>query len=397
MCPMRMTCTSLIPRSERETNSQAMRTMAISRICSLGRAALVFPAVILWLGADELRPIARLPDIGLISQRYFASENIGWAGSGFGLWLTEDGGRTWDSISPTGPQLPSGLLFDFHLDNKTDGWAVNFDSLYCTEDRERSWTKVPLPKPLSYHNGRIRTALTRQGCKSVFVGGGMFRPAPAGQTHFDNSAVDRSAMPIRVLAPIILKTEDGGKTWHARRLAGGQYRVSKLAFSDARHGCLFSDVSRFWTADAGATWNKAADTFSVEPSAQDVLEGKPAAVVFLDAANGWVSYSDGHLFRTTDGGRAWESYGRPLQQVASSGAGWFSALYFVSPERGFGLSLLDQQLWKTSDGGRTWQHVILAAPRIEAIFFHNEHRAVLVAGGQLYEWMIPAAGEAVLK
>jgi len=86
-------------------------------------------------------------------------------------------------------------------------------------------------------------------------------------------------------------------------------------------------------------------------------------VSFVDGRHGWlVSFNcadiTGHLYRTTDGGRSWQSLGTPTVHSCGGGPSFVS---FVDARHGW-LEALDPngpggRLLRTTDGGNTWKLV----------------------------------------
>jgi len=106
------------------------------------------------------------------------------------------------------------------------------------------------------------------------------------------------------------------------------------------------------------------------------------AVRFIDRKVGWAVGDHGVAFRTTDGGRSWESRFLPADLT-------FRTADFLTEDVGWAAGatttpytqVVAGAVFQTRDGGRTWKQVNRAPlPRIHAIRFFNE-RDGIAAGG----------------
>ncbi len=174
----------------------------------------------------------------------------------------------------------------------------------------------------------------------------------------------------------IVRTEDGGATWHQAGPSGVTsfgYAVTSN-FLDAQHGwILITDPKNplagtmYRTSDGGATWASASVPFG------------SGDLNFLDANKGWIMASLGAgagsmgvaVFQSTDGGATWtQTY---TNDPNASNAGNSLPLGGLKD----GMTPLDMQnafiggiiytngtiyLYKTSDGGHTWSLVPVQVP-----------------------------------
>lgn len=144
----------------------------------------------------------------------------------------------------------------------------------------------------------------------------------------------------------ILLTEDGGQTWRnvSPALAGGATPIRRsVAFLDDGHAWVLgserigaiSDLQArvYWTADQGKTWHESDSLVTKEQ-----LATQPS-VTFLDPAHGWI-LSGTFLYRTTDGGRTWQTVPLKVGTIEGDPPGSLPQvcvpnLRFVSASRGF--------------------------------------------------------------
>jgi len=173
----------------------------------------------------------------------------------------------------------------------------------------------------------------------------------------------------------IILTEDGGRTWRdvSPALPGGTTPIQhSLSFLDDNHAWVLahqrlgttSDLKArvYWTTDRGGTWHESDSLI-----AMDQMAAEPA-VTFLDPDHGWILSLPALLYRTTDGGRTWQTVpvqfgtidGDPPGSLPKSCA---TNLNFVTASRGFAYGRCGPAtlpyIFRTNDAGATWQRVDL--------------------------------------
>ena len=137
----------------------------------------------------------------------------------------------------------------------------------------------------------------------------------------------------------IIATEDGAKTWTARK-TGTTENLTDMQMMGDQGWAVGYDGVILHTADGGSTWTsqKSGVTQSLE------------TVHFRDEKNGWAAGWSGTVLHTTDGGNTW-------QQVKTAPATWsLSSIDFIDANSGF-ISGFAGQLLRTKDGGATWESV----------------------------------------
>ena len=241
----------------------------------------------------------------------FASETRGWAGTLSGparLLETSDGGTTWTAVTDlpeNGPEMICGLSVVSESVVYASGTNYPFPfednprpAMMKTVDGGATWTGWDMT-PVSVL--LVDTFFTSPE-RGWVVGG--HRPdstVPAGGDGRDN------------VKPVLLQTEDGGKTW-VNRVANLQDEFSfgewgwKIQFLDDRIGFVslenFNDGAILKTTDGGESWER----LEINDSQQNAnLEG----VGFTDENRGWVggwgtpAFVGGQSSETSDGGRTW--------------------------------------------------------------------------------------------
>lgn len=280
-----------------------------------------------------------------------ADSEVSWVTDGVGLYLTTDGGRTWNAVTP--PNV-DGVTVSEHI---TAVDAVGTDDLWAVLD------DVPGLVPFGQStNGSVR-----------------------GQ------GIDRST--------------DGGRTWTFTALPGCLQNCGPLSvsFVDAAHGFaatapVTGASALFATQDGGATWVPVASM----PNLGSVEVGGPIAqpqIHFTSSLDGWAvtgpsgygtqgqpTDPGGVLYRTTDGGATWtRAPGLP------SGFRYSIPIFFGSRRAvvlaTHGLSdARGAAVYETEDGGSTWTRYPL--PVFSGVDFTPGSLATRFAAVGPFAWRI---------
>jgi photosystem II stability/assembly factor-like uncharacterized protein len=285
----------------------------------------------------------------------------GWAVAGHRLWVTADGGSTWQDVTPpagfgSGVGNPKGVAFH----DAQYGWvAINeaFTSpsdpsygridIWRTTDGGQTWTKAQLPKAVFNQFGEIMPQVQLDfldpGHGFAFLSGNSAKGAK-GANDSD-----------------LFWTADGGRTWSADRPTGsGSVGVEgTVGFATANDGVIVNALHGSGivvTHDGGRTWTDAALPLPPGSAGAQLFFGQP---VFFDGFSGLVSIdfqidTSGvtRVYRTLDAGSSWTI-------AATLPAGYVA------------ISLLDQRRWvafngsevlRTEDAGATWTKTPSVSP-----------------------------------
>jgi photosystem II stability/assembly factor-like uncharacterized protein len=265
------------------------------------------------------------------------------------LLRTDDGGRNWRHVAPA--FWPSGDVVFCDLKHGFGGGSYALGSrpdtdLYATSDGGRHWT-------IRAHFRRDGASPRACFGSVVFVvqNGRLRRSNDGGRrwraVDTPVGAIVASFLSARTFAGVdlrggILATHDGGKTWLRAQLDDGS--ADSVAFASARLGLAVqrhraeaksSFTTLLRTTDGGATWHRV----PVRVPNVRIVEVRGGHGVL------WV-IDPRRMFRTSDGGRRWtriESAGMPFDPRL------FSATIGVAA--GF------RGLYLTHDGGVTWRWV----------------------------------------
>lgn len=216
--------------------------------------------------------------------------------------------------------------------------------------------------------------------------------------------------------PVLLKTTDGGATWHSIDLQGLQisrfiafYPVNdqilyacasdkSLVLGSPRKWCKSMDGGSTWqvlptnilnsfrlfffdeqtglsanistldkTTDGGITWHT---VYREDLSGLDKLQIFGTGIGYAAGTSGFPQRSVGILLKTTDQGNTW-------QKIPWSYGG-ISTLSFLNERIGF-IGTLEQRLFKTVDGGASWSLIDKQKPNASRGIFMSEQEGFCAA------------------
>ncbi|NIM07334.1 MAG: hypothetical protein GTO55_11680 [Armatimonadetes bacterium] len=298
----------------------------------------------------------------------FVDQDKGWvAVVGRKLLSTNDGGTSWAT------EVPEGIQIDF-LDEKT-GWAIRsgLDGtlIWRTTDGGDSWIHTMA------RGTRLRDIAVVSEDEAWGIKRGRAQPEP-GQPS------------------ALVHTRDGGASWqeishpYSDRLDVG---LDGIFFLDKTHGwviCagpLMKDPTRQgWesrppmilrTEDGGKTFQIADTPWAHSGSFL------PHRFSFSNANEGWLAMG-GPLLHTTDGGKTWEVV-TPKVNGTQNEFGLIDCS-FPTPTYGWAVGYGGVAL-RTRDGGKTWEQVETGTEGIKGVrldrvvFIDEEHGWILGEGG----------------
>jgi photosystem II stability/assembly factor-like uncharacterized protein len=328
--------------------------------------------------SERLQLVGKTPGSHGASQLEFIDANIGWLRTIEGLWTTGNGGAGWRDITPTSVRGSSPGVLDYFFVTAKQGWARTYNGLYRTSDAGQTWRVVQIPVEMAGGNGELDCIFPRhQG--SAWIGGAIFRTAPAGESYFDNSAVDPFSTPLRVLRPAIFQTPDGGQTWWPSTLASDEYRLRKIFFTTRNHGLAATDKSIFVTTTGGQHWVRS-KVIAAGPDAdyRFNIEGKISDIFMLNDRKGWLAFSDGHICATHDGGLNWAELSR---RTGTPGPN--SKIFFISESLGWGLDAMAGKVFESSSAGREWKALDLGM-RIDDLYVLDRQHAWILGDQAIF-------------
>ncbi len=168
----------------------------------------------------------------------------------------------------------------------------------------------------------------------------------------------------------ILKTSNGGQTWHDVTPSGAQLNAQStgdfMSGNYAWVATLQNSTATIWrTSNGGASWQSA--TFTTKQMALD----RPH---FINTQDGWIAavtgqgmfHTDEEIYQTTNGGQSWTMVATTNNAASGLPAeGNKTGISFMNTTTGWATADIPADyswLYKTTDGGKTWHNQPLSVP-----------------------------------
>jgi photosystem II stability/assembly factor-like uncharacterized protein len=136
---------------------------------------------------------------------------------------------------------------------------------------------------------------------------------------------------------LVLHTTDGGDTWETQR-SDSERHFFKVRAIDTQRAWLVGDWGAiFATHDGGKTWENHSLTRDVILNSQS----------WPDAEHGWIVGEAGTIVATQDAGATWTEQTSGVQKT-------LFGVTFADAQRGWAVGL-DGLILRTTDGGQSWQ------------------------------------------
>jgi photosystem II stability/assembly factor-like uncharacterized protein len=331
-----------------------------------------------WKDITPPAPVSVAPDHPLHLIAYFLDARNAWviydpANEALAvpppIWHSQDGGRTWQASQPIPPEQMTELsspLYLYFVDPQV-GWLMLGHgaaagsapvSIYQTRDGGRNWQRIL--EMLSAQSGSVDTC-----CQS-------------GMLFFDDSSgvITTSSGPDPY--PHVNWSQDGGKSWQRQDLplpdrvsqdaACGTHspRISQTTSLYVIMECQVPDAASsnwlnylYHTDNYGQTWESVPLPKPDKEPAPWRYNWSDLEIKLVSATDGWLIVRDyyedeqqtqtlTHLYRTTDGGDAWEYLGK---------VNWQGSYSFIDIRNGWAVARRGDEfaLVFTTDGGATWE------------------------------------------
>ncbi|HUE82013.1 MAG TPA: YCF48-related protein [Pyrinomonadaceae bacterium] len=161
---------------------------------------------------------------------FLNSKNVWVSGTSGEVYETKDGAETWRIQTV----LPNGDFTDvYFLDGQT-GWLLGYvggetgSYVYQTIDAGHSWSRYP-----------IAGVQIKSIC---FI------------SENEGWAVGSQATSAEVISGVLLRTEDGGRSWNRIDLTTEERSFDRVHFVDTQHGWLFGRKNLYQSDDGGKAW-----------------------------------------------------------------------------------------------------------------------------------------------
>jgi photosystem II stability/assembly factor-like uncharacterized protein len=313
----------------------------------------------------------------------FVHENYGWIFCNGNLWRTSDSGKSWENIYVDS----SGEYAEFKFINSQIGWKHTRSMLLKTENGGHTWVTVK-DAPIKPEKGVIGSVSLLDNGKQGWIAGGVFESISQRQVekienqyYFgeNNSALKRA----------IFHTTDSGKTWQKQPIktqVGSEFSlyISKQGQVWAwSHTELFHQKREQWEK-IDFEKSSCANQYLKETATKGNTLGDFYGIVtiyFTDSIHGWLSFENGFLAKTTDGGQTWCDLLKPraLQEKANERI-FFREIYFTDSNTGWGLTS-GGQLYETKDGGTIWLKIESSIQFSSMYFLDSQHGWVISKEG----------------
>jgi photosystem II stability/assembly factor-like uncharacterized protein len=274
------------------------------------------------------------------------------ADPGFGLFVSTDGGRTWEHRGWR------DYIRTFYTEEGKDGtiWSACGNGVLRSTDNGRWWrvttgwevTEV-LKVKAAERDPSLVFASTAYGVFRTTDGGKTWEKKTGGMRHpfSGDVCIDRTD-PQRVLAASeegVFLSQDRGEHWVRTGLKGKGVRVVMQDLHNAKRFWLGTEEDGvFLSDDGGKRWERRSEglgrfavySIALHPNERDWI---------------YIGTYDGGVFRSTDCGLSWEQHSSGLTDLRVH-----SLLVLPSDPRVLLAGTLNRGLFRSSDGGDSWQH-----------------------------------------
>lgn len=357
-------------------------------------------------------------DIGItraIASVYFINQKTGWILAGDEVYRTTDGGKKWKNsrlgikIEKTGTQLGRFKVIgmdgipnewwegDIFFVNNKAGWAITgFNDIFYSADGGETWMTQYSNK---YELDRVFFVNESKGCA---IGTNLFCTEDGGQIWKDNVRPIKGRLDGFIVTlwgidfvnqkegwavgvgGLILKTEDGGKSWRIKSRGGATY---SHYFYDGKTGWA-AKMSDDLKGSSIVRTDNGGDTWEVQKVFDTLVDIR---FFFVNPTTGWAvgwqweqhpktdyTVLNSFILHSTDGGKTWVSqFNNPGSELA------LFDVHFANQNNGWVVGSKGTILY-TNDGGKQWiRQDSDTVYRLEGVQFIDENRgwAVGVDGG----------------
>jgi photosystem II stability/assembly factor-like uncharacterized protein len=282
----------------------------------------------------------------------------GWLYNFNHLWRTSDGGKTWTTVFDLSSNQNAGYLSIEFIDAQV-GWRCDINTLEKTVDGGLTWTVVGLPFKSS--NGNIFSVQFLHDGRRGWLTGGLYQPLkPSQYGQFPPSETTPDGT--KALQGVVFYTEDSGRSWHRQPIEAAPGKIVE--------DIVITPTGRAWTTAGNDTFYLEGDKWQrvdyqkcngnnklllqAVNGDEDHDVYAPLSIDFIDDSQGWLSFTNGYIAKTTDGGRTWCD----LSNLKTTGSKSDERLllHFIGALDGLAVGG-DGGLYETTNGGSSWRKI----------------------------------------
>ncbi|MEZ4796892.1 MAG: glycosyl hydrolase [Flavobacteriaceae bacterium] len=275
--------------------------------------------------------------------------------TGGGIWKTIDGGRTWENISDgyfggsigaiSVSKSDPNVIYVGGGEKTVRGNVSSGYGMWKSEDAGKTWTSLGLEK--SRHIPRIAIHPTDHNIVYAGVLGNLYKPT-------QERGVYKSTDGGKTWKKTLFANENAGVVdlqidpTNPRILYASTWRIRRTPYSLSSGG----EGSALWkSTDSGETWKEISKN---KGFAKDTLGIIGVTVSPVNNQRVWAiveNKDNGGLYRSDDGGETWAHVNdeRKLRQRA-----WYYTRVYADTENSDQVYVLNVQYHKSTDGGKTF-------------------------------------------
>ncbi len=278
-----------------------------------------------------------------------------FGGTGGGVWRTRDGGQTWENISDGffGGSIGAVAVSEYDPNviyvgggEKTVRGNVSYGyGMWKSEDAGKTWKNIGLNQ--SRHISRVRVHPRNPDLVYAAVMGDLFKSS-------DERGVYRSKDGGKTWERILFANTDAGAVdlildpSNPRVLYASTWRVRRTPYSLESGG----EGSALWkSTDGGDTWKEISKNKGFPKGTLGIIGVSPSPVQ-QDRVFAIVEANEGGVYRSDDGGESWQKMNddRALRQRA-----WYYTRIYADTKDADIVYVVNVSYHKSTDGGKTFK------------------------------------------
>lgn len=296
---------------------------------------------------------------------FFISTTVGVFTKETTIWKTINGGQSWDTVSANGTLYYPGHL---HFINDSIGFLANKwgSGYFKTTNAGDTWQQVEinpsiedftvtavqyLDQDIGFVSGTVSSISNSEHYILKTVNGGntweqvYSHPFNSNRhIYFHNDSIGFAVGP-HMYWNMILRTADGGETWHETNMAIAALYLNSFVFSDDGTGLCVGDRGYILKSnDWGQNWENS-NEYQCRASIINDAQIIDDSIVYLASKGYGGGIPSGSIYKSTDAGNSWNQV-FPLWPMTD--------IYFLNPLYGFVCGSSYGEVYKTIDGGETW-------------------------------------------